>query len=401
MNKKRIIYIGMSGGVDSSVAAALLKKRGYNVVGIYMKNWHSTNPKFAHICPWEQDLRDAKAVAARLDIPFKVWNFEKQYHDRVVKYFFDEYRRGRTPNPDVMCNSQIKFNEFFKKAMAEGADFIATGHYARVRAIINNQETCLDLLASIQSRNGTVESRRAITKQKEYQLLAGKDENKDQSYFLWDINKEVLSKTLFPIGDYLKTEVRKMAKKMNLPVSDKKDSQGICFIGPIDVREYLKTELPIKKGDVITIDGQKIGEHEGVWFYTEGQRKGTGSVGGGIPYYVVKKDIKHNKLVVAPRASKKLFAHGLVANKLNWLIKKNSSPLPRETLAKWGLLYRGKISVRIRYRHPAVPATIKVDGDEAKIIFDQPQRAVTPGQSIVFYKDDLVLGGGIIKKPVL
>lgn len=381
MNKKRIVYVGMSGGVDSSVAAALLKKQGYDVVGVYMKNWHSTNPKFAHICPWEQDLRDAKAVAARLDIPLKVWNFEKQYHDRVVKYFFDEYRRGRTPNPDVMCNSQIKFNEFYKKAMAEGADFIATGHYSRVSA--------------------NVECQMSNVKTKECFLCAGKDKNKDQSYFLWDIDKEVLSKTLFPIGDYQKSQVRQMAKKMNLPVSDKKDSQGICFIGPIDVREYLKTELPIKKGDVITIDGQKIGEHEGVWFYTEGQRKGTGSMGGGIPYYVVKKDIKHNKLVVAPRASKKLFARGLMANNLNWLIQKNSSPLPRETLAKWGLLYRGKISARIRYRHPAVPATIKINDNEAEVIFSAPQRAVTPGQSVVFYRNDLVLGGGVIEKPVL
>ena len=359
----------MSGGVDSSVAAALLKRQGYDVVGVYMKNWHSDNPKFAGVCPWEQDLRDAKTVAARLDIPLKVWNFEKQYHDRVVKYFFREYRAGRTPNPDVMCNSQIKFNEFYKKAMAEGADFIASGHYARI----------------VESEKWKVKSA-----DNKYVLKEGRDKNKDQSYFLWDIDKSVLSKTLFPIGDLDKTEVRAIAKKLNLPVSGKKDSQGICFIGQINVNEYLKTELPTKIGDIVTFDGKKIGEHEGVWFYTQGQRKGT-SPGGGIPYYVVEKDIKRNILVVAPRASRQLYANGLIANNLNWLIEKSPNPLP----------HRAKISVRIRYRHPAVPVTLTIKGDQVCVTFDHPQRAVTPGQSIVFYRHGQVLGGGIIEKPVL
>ncbi len=384
MNAK-LVYLGMSGGVDSSVAAALLKKQGYNVVGVYMKNWHSTDPKFEGVCPWEQDLRDARAVAARLDIPLEVWNFEKEYHDRVVTYFFNEYRRGRTPNPDVMCNSQIKFNEFYKEAMKRGADFIATGHYARV---VEGRKY------KVEGESRNRQSSPITTHQPQatgHRLLAGSDSNKDQSYFLWDIDKEVLSKTLFPIGGYKKSEVRAMAKKFNLPVSEKKDSQGICFIGTINVREYLKTELPVKKGDVVTITGEKVGEHEGVWFYTEGQRKGTGSSGGGIPYYVVEKDIKHNKLIVAPRASKKLFARGLIANNLNWLVEKSLTHLSPTN----------KISARIRYRHPAVPATIKIARDVAHITFSTPQRAVTPGQSVVFYVNDHLIGGGIIDKPVL
>lgn len=366
----KTVYLMMSGGVDSSVAAALLKKRGFNVVGVYMKNWHSTNPEFAGVCPWEQDIRDAKAVAARLEIPFKIWNFEKQYHDRVVKYFFNEYRAGRTPNPDVMCNSQIKFNEFYKKAIEEGADYVASGHYTRVRAITKKQET----------RN----------KLKEYQLLAGKDTNKDQSYFLWDIDKKVLPKILFPIGELKKSEVRAIAKNLQLPVADKKDSQGICFIGPINVRAYLESELPKIKGDVVTEKGKKIGEHDGVWFYTEGQRKGT-SPGGGIPYFVVKKNIKNNKLIVAPRASKQLFARGLIAKNLNWLVEK-----PNRLLSP-----TAKIQAVIRYHHPAVPASICTKGNIATVIFKSPQRAVTPGQSVVFYKEDQLLGGGVINKAVI
>ncbi len=352
----------MSGGVDSSVAAALLKKQGYSVVGVYMKNWHSTNPEFADLCPWEQDIRDAKTVAARLDIPLKIWNFEKEYHDRVVEYFFREYRAGRTPNPDVMCNSQIKFDEFYKKALSEGADFIASGHYARISP---------------------------TTSRGQKKLMAGIDPAKDQSYFLWDIDKKVLPHVLFPIGNLKKSEVRALAKKLQLSVAEKKDSQGICFIGPINVRTYLESELPIKKGNVVTEEGKVIGQHDGVWFYTEGQRKGT-SPGGGIPYYVIKKDINKNELIVAPRASKQLFARGLIAKNLNWLIEKPPTLSPAI-----------KIQVVIRYHHNAVPALLKVEGDTATVTFKSPQRAVTPGQSVVFYKGDQLLGGGVIEKPVI
>ena len=383
MVKSKKVIVGMSGGVDSSVAAALLVSQGYDVVGVFMKNWHPQHKQFKDVCPWEDDLRDAKTVAARLGIPLEVWNFEKLYHDRVVSYFFKEYRAGRTPNPDVMCNKEIKFKAFFDKAMAAGADYIATGHYARVRANTKHPAST-DVESGGQDTN---------TKHKEYQLFAGKDKNKDQSYFLWGIDRKILSKVLFPIGSYTKPQVRELAKKFNLPVHDKKDSQGICFIGPINVLEYLKTELPIRPGDIVDEKNNKVGEHQGAWFYTEGQRQGIGSRGGTIPQYVTKKDIKNNKLIVGGRKSPGLYAQGLIANQLNFLV-----PTP--------LLYRifkegrdsKKIGVRIRYRHPIVPARITTKKNEASIAFYQPQRAVTPGQSVVFYYGDLVLGGGIIDR---
>lgn len=371
----------MSGGVDSSVAGALLKKQGFDVVGVYMKNWHSTNPEFAHLCPWEQDIRDAKAVAAKLQIPFKVWNFEKQYRNRVVKYFFNEYRAGRTPNPDVRCNSQIKFNEFYKKAMAEGTEYIASGHYARIVTSGRWQVAGGENASDHQSH---------ITNHGLCQLLTGVDLTKDQSYFLWDIDKKVLQKILFPIGDLKKSEVRAIAKRLHLPVADKKDSQGICFIGPIDVRAYLETELPQKTGDVVTESGEKIGQHNGVWFYTQGQRKGA-SPGGGIPYYVVDKDVSTNILTVAPRASKRLFAKGLVANNLNWLVEK-----PNRLLSP-----TAKIQAVIRYHHAPVSASVTIKDDTAIVKLETSQRAVTPGQSIVFYSDDQLLGGGVIDSAVI
>lgn len=371
--QKKLVYVGMSGGVDSSVAAALLKKRSFDVIGVFMKNWHSRHKQFKDICPWEQDLRDAKTVAARLDIPLKVWNFEKLYHDKVVKYFFDEYRAGRTPNPDVMCNKEIKFKAFYQKAIKAGADYIATGHYSRVSANIKYQIP--------------------NTKSKRVFLYAAEDNNKDQSYFLWNINRRVLNKVLFPIGNLTKPEVRSIAKKFNLPVHDKKDSQGICFIGPINVKEYLKTELPIKKGDIVDEQNHKIGDHEGVWFYTEGQRQGIGARGNTIPQYVVKKDIKNNKLIVGGRKSRALFAKKLIVKKINWLI---NSPLLYRILQERS--EAKKIGARIRYRHPIVPCRIAIRKGEASIAFSEPQRAITPGQSIVFYLDDVVLGGGIIDR---
>lgn len=362
LNTSRRVIVGLSGGVDSSVTAALLKERGFDVRSVFMKNWHSDDPKFKGVCPWEEDLRDARAVAARLDIPFEVWNFEKQYHARVVRYFFDEYRRGRTPNPDVMCNKEIKFQVFLERALKVGADFVATGHYAR---LVRNYQ-----LPTIN-----------------YQLLTGKDTNKDQSYFLWAIDREVLPKIIMPIGEFTKPQVRELAKKFNLPTAEKKDSQGICFIGPINVREYLKTALPIKYGSIINTKNELVGEHEGVWFYTEGQRAGIGTTGGGVPYYVVGKDNINNILEVAPRRHKKLFARGLEADNLNWL----TDDVPKSFRA----------AARIRYRHPAVPSSINIVRGRAKVIFDKPQRAVTPGQSVVFYQKDTVLGGGVILGAVL
>ncbi|MBP6930068.1 tRNA 2-thiouridine(34) synthase MnmA [Patescibacteria group bacterium] len=365
---KKTVYLGMSGGVDSSVAAALLKKQGYNVVAVFMKNWHSDDSRFADVCPWEQDLRDAKTVAAKLEISFKVWNFEKEYHEKVISYFFSEYKAGRTPNPDVMCNSHIKFKAFYKKALVQGADFIATGHYARVKKSTSS---------STKSQN-------------QYCLYKGVDKNKDQSYFLWNIDAKVLPKILFPIGNYTKDRVRSMAQEYKLINAQKKDSQGICFIGKINVREYLKTKLPLKQGDVVTVSGEKVGTHEGAWFYTQGQRKGTGSRGGGVPYYVVKKDIKNNILVVDNRASYHLFAKGLVAESLNWLVKN-----PAQFISS------SRLKVKVRYRQESVPVKAVLNGGQISINFLSPQRAVTAGQSVVFYVGSKVLGGGIIKKALI
>ncbi len=364
---KKTVYLGMSGGVDSSVAAALLKEQGYSVVAVFMKNWHSDDSRFAGVCPWEQDLRDAKAVAAALGIPLKVWNFEKEYHRKVISYFFSEYRAGRTPNPDVMCNSYIKFKAFYEKALMQGADFIATGHYARVKKCSSGAKS-----------------------ENQYCLFRGIDCNKDQSYFLWNIDIRVLPKILFPIGELTKDRVRQIAKKHKLVNAHKKDSQGICFIGKINVREYLKTKLPLKQGDVVTVSGEKVGTHEGAWFYTQGQRKGTGSWGGGVPYYVVRKDVKKNILVVDNRASHHLFANGLVAENLNWLVEN-----PVQSLSS------SLLKARMRYRQELVPVNVVFKGNELVVNFSSPQRAITEGQSVVFYIKDKVLGGGVIKKALI
>jgi len=377
-NIKKRVVIGLSGGVDSSVAAALLVERGFDVRGVYMKNWHSDDPKFKGVCPWESDLRDARAVAARLDIPFEVWNFEKEYHDRVVKYFFSEYRRGRTPNPDVMCNKEIKFHVFLEKTLDTGADYVATGHYAR---IARNQKS------KIKNQNGKPQKSNAPRSTPSAQLLAGIDANKDQSYFLWAIDREILPRVLMPVGDFTKPQIRRLAQSLRLPTAEKKDSQGICFIGPINVKEYLKTNLPTRVGSIVNTNGEVVGKHDGVWFYTEGQRAGIGTTGGGVPYYIIEKKLAENILVVAPRRDPKLFAGGLVAGELNWLV----TALPDKFAA----------IARIRYRHALVPVKVTLEGKLARVTFDTPQRAVTPGQSIVFYQKDLVLGGGVIERPML
>ncbi|HLB32214.1 MAG TPA: tRNA 2-thiouridine(34) synthase MnmA [Patescibacteria group bacterium] len=378
------VIVGLSGGVDSSVAAALLVERGFDVRGVYMKNWHSDDPKFKGVCPWEEDLRDARAVAARLDVPFEVWNFEKQYHDRVVRYFFSEYRRGRTPNPDVMCNKEIKFHAFLEKALKAGADYVATGHYARIR---ENPPLRQGFAGQANLYGKPETSNQLHLTSNSFCLYSGKDKSKDQSYFLWAIDKGVLPRVLMPVGDFTKPQIRRLARSLHLPTAEKKDSQGICFIGPINVKEYLKTNLPTREGSIVNTNGEVVGRHGGVWFYTEGQRAGIGTTGGGVPYYIIEKKLADNILVVASRRDPKLFARGLVAGELNWLV----ATLPNKFAAL----------ARIRYRHALVPVKVVLEGKLARVEFDTPQRAVTPGQSIVFYQKDLILGGGVIERPVL
>ncbi len=354
--KKKTVFVGMSGGVDSSVAALLLKKEGYSVVGIFMRNWHEDLHNGFGECTWEKDLSDVRRVCAMLDIPYYVWDFSKEYYEDVVEYFFREYKAGRTPNPDVMCNKYIKFGRFFDRAIKLGADFVATGHYARVK-----------------------ESRGV------YRLLKAKDKNKDQTYFLWTITQKQLSRTLFPIGEYTKPQIRRIAKKEGLPTAEKPDSQGICFIGRVDVRDFIKTRLKEKEGDIVTVDGKVVGRHKGVWFYTEGQRHGLNIGGSGLPYYVVGKDVEKNILVVAlgPQHDA-LYRKKLYADSLNWVSGKEPK-------------YPFMCEARIRYRQPLQKCTIvNIKDERAEVVFEEKQRAIAPGQSIVFYKGRECIGGGVI-----
>ena len=340
LNKK--VFVAMSGGVDSSVAATLLKKEGYTVTGVHMLCWEG--------CEDNQDKQDAMRVAAVLDIQFLVWDFKKEYKEAVYDYMIREYMAGRTPNPDVMCNKEIKFGIFLKRALEAGADYIATGHYVRL--------------------------------QRNFRLLAAKDLTKDQSYFLWTLSQDQLKHCLFPIGDYLKTEVRELAKRFGLPVADKKDSQGLCFVGKVDFGEFIKNEIPKKIGAVVSSDGKKIGEHDGAYFYTIGQRHGLNLGGQAQPVFVAEKNSTTNALVVAQVAEDKiLFKKTLSAENQNWIfIHPPAFPL--------------KAKARIRYRQPLQEAVLYEGG---RVEFLKAQRAIAPGQSVVFYKESgEMLGGAII-----
>lgn len=262
-SQQRVVYVGMSGGVDSSVTAALLKEQGYNVVGVYMKNWSKDLPGFP--CPWKEDYQDAKRVAVKLGIDFKMFDFETEYFDKVVQYMIDGYKAGLTPNPDIMCNQEIKFKLFYEAAMSDGADYIATGHYA-------------------QTKDG--------------KLLQAIDSNKDQTYFLYRVSEEALAKTLFPLGGYTKPEVRQLAEERNLITAHKKESMGICFVGKVGIRDFLSQYVETKPGNIIDREGNILGEHDGAIFYTIGQRHGL-DIGGGLPYYVVDKDMKTNTVIVS------------------------------------------------------------------------------------------------------
>lgn len=343
------VFVGMSGGVDSSVATLLLKNQGYNVTGVFMKNW--SDPAWP--CPWQEDHADAMRVCLKLNIPFETWDFTKEYKAKVVDYMVREYAAGHTPNPDVMCNKEIKFGLFFNKAVSLGADFIATGHYVRKSA--------------------------------DNKLLKAKYLEKDQSYFLWTLKQNQVEKCLFPIGEIeSKTEVRKIAESASLPTAGKKDSQGICFMGPVDIKEFIEPFVKKEIGDIVTTSGQKIGTHGGLDFYTIGQRKGVG-IGGTGPYYVAKKDYKTNTLVVSPVTDMSaLESKELTAIDVNFINEE-----PKESI---------KIQASIRYRQEPTPAVLsKVENGRWNIEFEKPVRAIASGQSVAFYSGEELLGGGIIE----
>jgi len=351
MSKK--VFAGMSGGVDSSVTAAILIDQGYDVTGVYMKNWTKDLPGL--ICPWEQDYQDAKRVAVQLGIPFKVYDFQKDYRKKVVDYMVGEYQLGRTPNPDVMCNQEIKFKLFLDTAISDGADFIATGHYARI---------------------------------KDGELLVAKNKDKDQTYFLYRVEKNALLKTLMPIGEFTnKSQVRKLAHKYQLVTADKKDSQGICFVGKVGIKDFLRFELgPQASGPIIDQNGSVIGEHDGAIFYTIGQRHGL-DVGGGLPYYVVGKDIKKNEIyVTTDLGDKALWNSEVKLTSTYWI-----GGLPPKN--------NDKLQIRLRYRLPLVKVKSLIQEESRNnwhISLGEQVRAITPGQSAVIYQGDKVLGGGIV-----
>lgn len=364
MSTQARVVIGMSGGVDSSVAALLLKQQGYEVIGIFMKNWDDTD-EFGH-CTADQDAEDVRRVCAQIGIPFYTVNFEQEYSEKVFEYFLDEYRKGRTPNPDVMCNREIKFGEFLHKALELGADYLATGHYARVEQI-----------------DGT------------YRLLRSADSNKDQTYFLNQLSQEQLSKAMFPIGGLTKPEVRKIAMEAGLTTAGKKDSTGICFIGERNFREFLSQYLPAQPGEIRTLDGELKGRHDGLMYYTLGQRQGLGIGGSGTgePWFVADKDLENNILYVVQGANHPaLFSYGLIAQDVNWI----SGSEPEGTIT---------CTAKFRYRQPDQEVQVeKLEDGSYRVRFAEPQKAITPGQAVVFYDGEECLGGGtidqVIKQPI-
>ncbi|MCS7317346.1 MAG: tRNA 2-thiouridine(34) synthase MnmA [Candidatus Dojkabacteria bacterium] len=379
-NKNKKVVVGLSGGVDSAVALALLVESGFDVIGVFMKNWSGENYGIQKNCPWEQDQEDAQKVCNIFSVPFLSWNFEKEYREKVIQYFYSEYGKGRTPNPDVVCNKEIKFKLFLEKALTTGANYVATGHYARKENTSNLNLTDSNC------------------------LYKGVDKNKDQSYFLHALNSVQLSKSLFPIGHLTKQEVRKIAKSYNLPVADKKDSQGICFVGKVNLFKFLEQRIPCKYGDIIDEDtNKKVGEHKGVFFYTIGQRSGLNIGGSDIPYYVSRKDIHTNTLfVVKGHNNIKLFKKRIKLENLH-VINKHALNL---------ILNNEGLSASIRYRQSPTPVKIHIKykesymsnddsfdfNNEADIFLDFciEQRGVASGQSVVIYFNDLCLGGGVI-----
>ncbi|MFD1705500.1 tRNA 2-thiouridine(34) synthase MnmA [Siminovitchia sediminis] len=350
------VVVGMSGGVDSSVAALLLKEQGYDVIGIFMKNWDDTD-EFG-VCTATEDYNDVIRVCNQIGIPYYAVNFEQQYWDKVFTYFLDEYKAGRTPNPDVICNKEIKFRAFLDHALKLGADFVATGHYARV-----------------ERENGEVK------------MLRGIDENKDQTYFLNQLTQEQLERVMFPLGGIKKKRVREIAGEAGLATAQKKDSTGICFIGERNFKEFLSGYLPAQKGNMETLDGKRVGTHDGLMYYTIGQRHGLGIGGAGEPWFVVGKNLEQNILYVEQGFSHPaLYSDRILAADVNWI-----STLDRPT--------ERTCTAKFRYRQPDEEVTVKFLGNgEAEVKFARPVRAVTPGQAVVFYDGGVCLGGGTIEQ---
>jgi tRNA-specific 2-thiouridylase len=361
--KAKKVFVAMSGGVDSSVAAFLLQRDGYDVTGVFMKCFNVDG------CA-ERDAEDARRVANQLKIPFYVFDFEKEYKKEVVKYMVDGYRKGITPNPDVMCNKEIKFGLFLKKSLKLGADYIATGHYIRLSCSPD---------APAQGVSGA-SPWSYPSREHRFSLLIARDSNKDQSYFLWTLTQEQLKYCLFPVGDLLKPELRAIAKKAKLPTAEKKDSQGICFLGQVTLEDFLKAYIKPKRGNIVTADGKKIGEHHGAQFYTIGQRHGL-NVGGGTPYYVISKDVKTNTLVVAKGSDDPaLYGKEIGIGKIHFIGETPKLP--------------ARVMARVRYRQPVSPAVLSKN----KLSFEKPQKFIAAGQSAVFYSiDGEMLGGGIIR----
>ena len=384
----KTVVVGLSGGVDSSVAAYILKNQGYNVIGLFMRNWNDESVIIDDDCPWIEDSNDALQVAEILGIPFQVIDFSKEYKERIVDYMFLEYQNGRTPNPDILCNREIKFDLFLKKAIEIGADFVATGHYCRKEEVIINGE-------------------------KIQRLLAGKDTTKDQSYFLCQVNQFQLSKTLFPVGDMQKKQVRKLAKEIGLNTAEKKDSQGLCFIGKVKLPIFLQQFLKPKTGRVIEIDsnnsiykkenitnkfegfkytssmGKVIGEHNGAHYYTIGQRKGLNIGGFPLPLFIIGTDVKENIIYVGQGENHPgLYRNGLTVNKENihWIREDLKIDMDTPTV----------YDSRIRYRQKLTPCSIISNEFGLKVFFKEIQRGISPGQFISWYKNDELIGSGII-----
>ncbi|MGW1456535.1 tRNA 2-thiouridine(34) synthase MnmA [Salegentibacter agarivorans] len=394
---KKKVVVGLSGGVDSSVSAYLLQQQGYEVIGLFMKNWHDDSVTISDECPWLDDSNDAMMVADKLGIPFQTVDLSEQYKERIVDYMFNEYERGRTPNPDVLCNREIKFDVFMKIALSLGADYVATGHYCRKGEIQENGETI-------------------------YQLLSGKDNNKDQSYFLCQLTQEQLSKTIFPIGELQKSEVRKIASEQNLVTADKKDSQGLCFIGKVRLPDFLQQKLQPKEGKIIeieaekdlfsteipefsnkkeeldflakkyeysTADGKVVGKHQGAHYFTKGQRKGLAVGGTPEPLFVIDTDVVDNVIYTGQGKNHPgIYRKGLFINKdeVHW-VRKDLAISTDDTL---------KVKARIRYRQPLQDATLHQTEAGMYVIFDEPQASITEGQFVAWYEGEELLGSGVI-----